>query len=64
MAAGNEGGAGSARSLRMKRRGSGLHKGSISESRKWGHFNVGSPRSGLGDQDTCCTWNTGQSKGK
>ena len=44
MVAGNEGGAGSARSLRMKRRGSGLHKGSISESRKWGHFNVGSPR--------------------
>ena len=43
MAAGNEGGAASAQSLRMKRRGSGPHEGSISESQKWGHFNVGPP---------------------
>ena len=35
MAGGNEGGTGSAQSLRMKSRGSGLHKGSISEGSKW-----------------------------
>ena len=64
MAGGNEGGTGSAQSLRMKSRGSGLHKGSISEGSKWGRFNLGSPRSGLGDQDSRCTGNTGQSKGK